>query len=247
MTPSVQSRSAKTPAPASRAAALVMGGAKAKYLLETIVCGAYESAMQVAALALLLGVCARTGDASRVLSFRHILIDDSEVMLFALSYGEDIGLRRRRRSKPYATSIAGSPAPSATSPSCWTLGTPASSSAKPHIARRSRGASIVELARAAIEHLQKAVKPRLHETYERDARTVVNFLRQAAAGDDTAFDSQGALRLPRLEQRRACRACRSAKPVKSSCRAARIARNWRTSRRKVSPSSAMSPPPLGKP
>ena len=40
------------------------------------------------------------------------------------------------------------------------------------------------------------------KSYERDARTVVNFLRQAAAGDDTAFDSQGALRLPRLEQRR---------------------------------------------
>jgi hypothetical protein len=186
---------------ASEAAPLVMGKDKANYLLETIVCGAYESALQVAALALLLNACARTGDTSRVLSFRHILIDDSEVMLFALSYGEDIGLEGPAvvALRNLYRGIAAAKRDLA-------------KQMEPRNARKLERATvqsaaqswrrIVELARAAIEHLQKAVKSRLHESYERDARTVIEFLRQAAAGDANAFDSQGALRLPRLEQRR---------------------------------------------
>jgi PilZ domain len=198
--------------PASEAASLVLGAAKANYLLETIVCGAYETAMQVAALALLLGVCARSGDTARVLSFRHILIDDSEVMLFALSYGEDIRLE--------------GPAVEALRNLYRGIATAKRDLAKqmdPRNARKVERATvqsaaqswrrIVELARAAIEHLQKTVQSRLHESYARDARTVVNFLRQAAAGDAGAFDSQGALRLPRLEQRRSLPRL----PIKQPC------------------------------
>jgi hypothetical protein len=188
-------------APASEAAAFAMNGAKANYLLETIVCGAYESAMQVAALALLLGVCARTGDASRVLSFRHILIDDSEVMLFALSYGEDIGLDGQavEALRKLYRGIGEAKRDLAKLMGVRNAGNVERQSAQSAAQSWRR---IVELARAAIEHAQKAVKSRLHETYERDGRTVANFLRQAAAGDANAFDSEGALRLPRLEQRR---------------------------------------------
>jgi PilZ domain len=188
-------------APATEATALVMSAAKAKYLLETIVSGAYESAIQAAALSLLLGVCVRTQDASRMLSFRHILIDDSEVMLFALTYGDEVGLGGEavEALRKLYRGIAGAKRD--------LVGVLSPRNGRKFDREIAQGAAqswrkIVELARAAIEHLQRAVKGRLHETYERDGRTVADFLRQAGAGDANAFDDKGALRLPRLEQRR---------------------------------------------
>jgi hypothetical protein len=186
---------------------------KADYLLETIVCGAYESAMQVAALAALLSVCTRTGDASRMQSFRHILIDDSEVMLFALSYREDIGLGAQAVESLQMLYRGMAGAKRSLAPLMKSKGAGA------HDREAARSAAqvwrqIAEAAAKAIEQLQDIVRARLHPTYERDGRRVIGFLRQAVNGDGKVFDKQGALVLPVLEQRRTM----PRYPVRQACK-----------------------------
>ena len=188
------------PSPAG-AAHVVLTPAKADYLLEIIVCGAYESAMQVAAFAILLSAGARTGEASRLLSFRHIVIDDSEVMLFALSYCEDIGLGRGSFESlqilyPGLAEAKRALAPLLKSNRARTLDREAARMAA-QVWRQ-----LAEAALKAIEQLQDTVKRRLNATYERDGQKVIALLRQTVSGDGNLFDSEGALCLPVLEQRR---------------------------------------------
>jgi hypothetical protein len=191
----------REPDRAPESASLDVSKEKADYLFETIVCAAHESALQIATIAVLVTDYARSGVPSQLRSFRHLLLDDSKVMLFALSYGEEIGLqgpvvetlkrlyREIATAKPRVASLLNSLAVRSggregaqTSLQSW---------------RR-----LAEEATKAIELVQEAARTRLNEVYQHDAQAVKRFLRQAVADDRGVFDSAGSLRLPVLKQRR---------------------------------------------
>jgi hypothetical protein len=186
---------------AAASASLDMSREKANYLFETIACGAYESALQIGAIAILLTDYARTGVPSQLRSFRRLLLDDSKVMLFALSYGEEVGLQsalvealkrlyrdiaaaKRRVNSLVDSSVGGRGNREGAQPlsQSW---------------RR-----LAEEATRAIELVQDAARTRLNEVYQLDAQAVKHFLRQAVVDDRSVFDGSGSLRLPALKQRR---------------------------------------------
>jgi PilZ domain len=186
---------------AAASASLDISREKADYLFETIVCAAYESAVQIGAIAILLTDYARTGVPSQLRSFRRLLLDDSKVMLFALSYGQEVGLQTplveslkrlyngtaaaKRRVNPLVDSSVGG------------RGNRETAQTLSQSWRR-----LAEEATRAIELVQEAVRARLNEVYQLDAQAVKHFLKQAAVDDRSVFDGSGALRLPALKQRR---------------------------------------------
>jgi hypothetical protein len=191
------------PADAARvpgSAPLDISKEKADYLFETIVCGAHESALQIATIAILVTEYSRTGVPSQLRSFRHLLLDDSKVMLFALSYGEEVGLQGSvvETLKRLYREIANAKQRVA-------------SLLKSLAVRRGdrEGAQtlqswrrLAEEATKAIELVQEAARTRLNEVYQHDAQAVKHFLKQAVVEDRSVFDGSGSLRLPALKQRR---------------------------------------------
>jgi hypothetical protein len=186
---------------AAASASLDISREKADYLFETIVCGAYESAVQVAAIAILLTDYARTGVPSQLRSFRRLLVDDSKVMLFALSYGQEVGLQgplvetmKRLYREIAASKQRVNPLVNASG------GGRGNREVAQSLSQSWR--RLAEGAAKAIELVQEAARARLNEVYQLDAQTVRHFLKQAVIDDRTVFDSSGALRLPALKQRR---------------------------------------------
>ncbi len=174
---------------------------KADFLLEAFVCGLHETSMQIGALTVLLGEYSRNGGERGLFAFRHVLTDDSKVMLLALGYASEIGLPvhlveklqrlyrdlslAKSRLKPFVEFGAA------------------------HLRQRENASSLhqswrhlADEASHSVRGLLDALGPRLNEVCQHDGRSVATFLKQVGAGDKAVVDDAGAPRLPMLKQRR---------------------------------------------
>ena len=70
--------------------------ARSNFLFEMVVCDVQSSALEIAALAMMLTACARPSANWTLRSLRYILNDNAKCMLLALRYGSDIGLETKR-------------------------------------------------------------------------------------------------------------------------------------------------------
>ena len=62
------------------------------FLLETVVSDVHGTILQIATLSLMTASCARLGSRLNLRACRHLMHDDSKIMLLALRYGQEIGL-----------------------------------------------------------------------------------------------------------------------------------------------------------
>jgi hypothetical protein len=173
----------------------------AGFLLEMIVCEAHWCVMQVATIAILSSACARPEATYSLRSCRYLLHNDVAIMLLALRYGDEIGLRADDVAKLAGLYRGVAEAQKSLLPmtALPVLSATQRNALKSHAAVWRR---LAAQAGTAIAQIEASTRARLNGYYHKDAETLRHYLRRAADGDMSDVDASGVVRTPELTQRR---------------------------------------------
>lgn len=171
------------------------------FLLETVVSDVHGTILQIATLSLMTSSCARLGSRLNLRACRHLMHDDSKIMLLALRYGQEIGLDKPSIDGLTSLYIDMGQAKMALAPltDCETF----SSSQRQQLSGHAQTwRALANSAGGRLEGLGAIIKARLDAGYAQDFQTTRSFLARALEGDLLDIAVNGVLEAPKLRQRR---------------------------------------------
>jgi len=171
------------------------------FLLETVVCDVHGAFLQIATLSLMTMNCARPNATTNLRACRHLMHDDSKIMLLALRYGHEIGLDGSTIDKLSRLYVDMGRAKAALAPlTSLELLSPTQRQQIHSHAQSWRG--LAQAATGVVDALGALIKARLDPGYAQDFQTTRAFLAQAVEGRMNDIMAHGVLEPPKLRQRR---------------------------------------------
>ena len=171
------------------------------FLLETVVSDVHGTILQIATLSLMTASCARLGSRLNLRACRHLMHDDSKIMLLALRYGQEIGLDKPTIDGLTRLYIDMGQAKMALAP--LTDVEAFSSSQRQQLSGHGQTwRALANSAGGQLEGLGAIIKARLDAGYAQDFQTTRSFLARALEGDLLDIAVNGVLEAPKLRQRR---------------------------------------------
>jgi len=172
------------------------------FLWESIIADLHWSVLHIAALSILSNTLFHRKAAWTLRPWRHLLSDNSKIMLLALRYGADIGMAddiEHRLSKFYDDL---SVAKTSTIPLVRSLTSYTNVEMQLVSQCASRWRRMSQDALQIVRDLESDVKKRLPVQYHEDSRTLSLFLKEAVGGESARVGLSGEILLPVLCQRR---------------------------------------------
>jgi len=171
-------------------------------LLETIVYDLLWSVFHVGTFATVLNGCTRTDADSTLRPWRHLLSDNNKIMQLALRYATEIGLTEQDTAKmaKLYNDIAAEKLRLAPLVECSMGRTGADR--QQLVAAATSWRRLAKEAKSILLAFADLVVRRLGDLLAEDARTLLQFLDEAAAGSDRRVGPSGEISLPVLKQMR---------------------------------------------
>lgn len=172
------------------------------FLFENVICDLYWSALHIATLCTLLNAIGKANTQWTLRPWRHLLYDNSKIMLLALRYSEEIGLSAEAGGQLSGLYSEMAVAKKAMHPLTSSVKNYTPSELMLATKTAAKWRQLSQTATQVMNAIEPVVKNRLPGPYSADARTLVGFLRDAATGDTKRVSPAGEISLPALNQRR---------------------------------------------
>lgn len=171
-------------------------------MLEMMICDLHWNALHTGVLATLMNAWMKHRPDWTLWPFRHLMIEDSEVMLLTLKFGAEIGLpsENQRGLERLYREIAEAKARLQPIAKARTAGSRMDAAQMSALA--ATWTRLAREAARALMSLRALTQSRLPSEHNADNHTLVTFLEEAASGKTDRVGAQGDIRIPQLRQRR---------------------------------------------